>query len=112
MSVRSLEPKSHSFMLRYLLLNLSYKMKFDQPSLLLLLLQYPASAGEPPKGLRGFKKVFLLPGQKQSIALSLSDQDLSIWDETLSGWALVKGSFRVHIGSSSRDIRLTATLTV
>jgi beta-glucosidase len=74
--------------------------------------QYPASAGEPPKVLRGFEKLFLLPGQSQTLAFSFNDEELSIWDESIHNWKLVTGQFGVHVGSSSRDIRLSGSLQV
>lgn len=74
--------------------------------------QYPKSAGEPPKVLRGFEKVHLVPGQSQTLAFSFNDEALSIWDESIHDWSLVTGKFVVHVGSSSRDIRLSAPLPV
>jgi len=49
-----------------------------------LYVQYPASAGEPPKVLRGFQKVRLLASEKRTLAFTLSDEDLSIWDQSRS----------------------------
>jgi beta-glucosidase len=75
-------------------------------------LEYPAAAGEPPKVLRGFEKVRLVPGQTQGLVFTFSNEELSIWDQTTHGWALVKGTFKVHVGSSSRDIRLTGSFNI
>jgi len=75
-------------------------------------LQYPHTAGEPPKQLRGFEKVLLVPGQTETLAFTLRDEDLSIWDQNAHQWAIVRGVFSVHVGSSSRDIRLSAFLHV
>lgn len=75
-------------------------------------LEYPKSAGEPPKVLRGFEKVHLVPGQSQTLAFSFNDEALSIWDESIHDWSLVTGKFVVQVGSSSRDIRLSAPLPV
>ncbi|ELR15774.1 glycosyl hydrolase family 3, C-terminal domain containing protein, partial [Acanthamoeba castellanii str. Neff] len=58
------------------------------------------------------KTVHLVPGQSQTLAFSFSDEDLSIWDESIHDWSLVTGKFVVHVGSSSRDIRLSAPLPV
>jgi beta-glucosidase len=77
-----------------------------------LYIGYPQLVNEPPKQLRGFKKVFLEPGQSQTIDFDLSGRDLSIWDSNAHDWALVKGDFQIFIGASSRDIRLTSQLTV
>ncbi len=65
-----------------------------------------SSVERPPKELKGFQKVFLEPGEKKTITLTFDQTALSFYDETEGGWKAEKGIFRVHIGSSSRDIRL------
>lgn len=71
-----------------------------------LYLGFPAAAGEPPKQLKGFKKVMLNPNERKTVTLPLSPRDTSIWSTSAKGWAQVDGEFRVYVGSSSRDIRL------
>jgi len=77
-----------------------------------LYLSYPVSAGEPPKVLRGFTKVQLAAGAKQTVTFSLTPKDFSIWDVTKHDWSLVWGDFTVLVGASSRDIRLQARVTI
>ena len=78
-----------------------------------LYLGFPASAGEPPKQLKGFHKTAVLaPGDKATVIFVLTDRDLSIWDTSKHGWAKQSGKFDVMVGSSSRDIRLTGSLQV
>lgn len=50
-------------------------------------------------------------GAAVPVSFTLTDRDLSIWDATAHSWALQRGTFAVKVGSSSRDIRLTGTLT-
>ena len=76
-----------------------------------LYLGFPASAGEPPKQLKGFKQVQLAPGESKTVTFALAPRDLSVWDAAAHGWAVAKGSFGVMVGSGSRDIRLTGTLS-
>lgn len=64
-----------------------------------------ASVERPPKELKGFKKVRLKPGEKETVTFSLSKRDLSFWDERTNSWTMEKGQFEVLVGSSSRDIR-------
>jgi len=73
---------------------------------------YPASSGEPPLQLRGFTKIGLAAGAKQTVSWTLSDKDVSIWDVSTHNWALQKGTFNAFVGSSSQDIRLKGTFTV
>src|SRR5207247_8945526 len=64
------------------------------------------SIGEPPKQLKGYQKVFLQPGQTSLITLTLDPQAFAYWNTAQSGWAVGGGTYRILVGSSSRDIRL------
>ncbi|KAH9043593.1 hypothetical protein EDB84DRAFT_1668428 [Lactarius hengduanensis] len=57
-------------------------------------LHFPAQAGEPP------------PGQVQSITITLSRYDLSIWDIVSQSWICPSGTYSLSVGASSRDFRL------
>ncbi len=69
------------------------------------------SVERPPKELKGFAKVNLEPGDKKTVKFELKKQDLSFYDETAGSWVAEKGTFKVLIGSSSRDIRLELEFT-
>jgi len=71
-----------------------------------LYLGFPAYAGEPPKVLRGFQKVWLHPGDETQVLFELTTQDLAIWDVISDDWVVIQGTFNAFIGSSSQDIRL------
>jgi len=76
-----------------------------------LYLTFPASAGEPPLQLKGFQKTALLEaGSSATVQMTLSERDTSIWSVAEHRWASVPGAFGVHVGSSSRDIRLRGEL--
>jgi beta-glucosidase len=77
-----------------------------------LYLDFPATAGEPPLQLKGFEKVVLAPGAKQTVTFPLNGRSISIWDVQTHAWAHVPGQFGVMVGSSSEDIRSTGTFTV
>jgi beta-glucosidase len=72
----------------------------------------PASAGEPPKQLKGFAKVSLRPGQKKHVTLTLDQRAFSIWDSTAQRWTTVGGRYTVSVGDSSRNLPLSAPVTV
>jgi beta-glucosidase len=61
----------------------------------------PASAGEPPRQLKGFQKVTLRPGQSATVRFVLNGHDLSYWDDAADGWVLPDGRFGVYVGDSS-----------
>ena len=73
---------------------------------------YPAAANEPPKQLKGFQKLALGAGICGGVGFPLAAADLQIWDVNSQAWVLVPGTYTVSVGSSSRDIRLTGSLTV
>jgi beta-glucosidase len=68
----------------------------------------PASAGEPPRQLKGFAKVDLAPGAAAVVSFTLGPSALSVWDGGSGGWVLRPGTYRAMIGDSSSDLRATA----
>ncbi|ORX47062.1 glycoside hydrolase [Hesseltinella vesiculosa] len=70
-----------------------------------LYLTFPDAAGEPPKLLRGFEKVFIQKGDKAHVTFPLSGEELSYWDSDVRNWIVPSGTFTAHVGASSRDIR-------
>ncbi|OTA97755.1 glycoside hydrolase family 3 protein [Hypoxylon sp. CO27-5] len=73
---------------------------------------YLGIPNSPPKQLRGFEKVPLSSGESAEITFELTRRDLSIWDVITQGWIVQSGEYAVYIGASSRDIRLTGSITV
>ncbi|KAK4442872.1 glycoside hydrolase superfamily [Podospora aff. communis PSN243] len=65
----------------------------------------------PPRQLRGFDKIKLKPGAKGTVTFNLRRKDLSYWDVRTQNWIVPSGSFGISVGASSRDIRLTGTIT-
>ncbi|EGD72488.1 hypothetical protein PTSG_00514 [Salpingoeca rosetta] len=84
----------------------------DGEEVVQLYLGFPSSAGEPPKQLKGFSRVLVSQGGARTVTFNLTDRDFSIWDTSSHAWKKVKGIFNVYVGASSRDIRLSGTLTV
>jgi beta-glucosidase len=58
------------------------------------------------KNLRGFERVSLEPGEKKTVTFTLTPADLSLWDRSMH-FVVEPGMFRVMVGASSEDIRLT-----
>ncbi|KAK2614825.1 hypothetical protein N8I77_001623 [Diaporthe amygdali] len=78
-----------------------------------LYLTLPSSApAAPPKQLRGFTKLLLQPGASSIATFNLRRRDLSYWDVASQNWVVPKGTFGVSVGASSRDVRLTGSITV
>ncbi|KAK0621951.1 glycosyl hydrolase family 3 N terminal domain-containing protein [Bombardia bombarda] len=78
-----------------------------------LYITLPSSApSAPPKQLRGFAKLKLAAGAKGTATFNLRRRDLSYWDVRQQNWVVPAGSFGVSVAASSRDTRLTGTITV
>jgi beta-glucosidase len=71
-----------------------------------------AAVKRPDKELKGFRKVFLKPGESQTVTLALDSKAFQYYDEARKQWVLEPGKFQVLVGSSSRDIRLTGNVTL
>lgn len=61
---------------------------------------------KPESELRAFKKVYLKPGEEQSITLSFDTSQLAFWDSGRERAILEDGEYTIEIGASSDDIRL------
>jgi len=71
-----------------------------------------AAVARPPRELKAFAKVVLEPGAEQEVTFTLTARDLSYWSALHRRWVLEGGEFRICVGASSRDIRLSASVTV
>jgi beta-glucosidase len=69
------------------------------------------SLPRPLKELKGFKKVFLQPGETQTVSIPLNHGAFAFYDPARSGWVAERGDFEILAGSSSRDLRLKDTFT-
>lgn len=73
---------------------------------------YVAVPGGPVKQLRGFAKVDVPAGSNVTVEFDLLRRDLSEWDVVQQSWVLQQASYPIYVGSSSRDLPLTGTLTI
>ncbi len=72
----------------------------------------PASAGEPPKRLVGWSKVWLNPGESKEVSVSIDPRYLAIYDEKTERWKQEPGSYTIMAGSSSRTLPLTEKISL
>ena len=76
----------------------------------------PTSTGEPPKRLVGFQKVWLEPGEKKQVEITVdpaaSNHPLSTWESAGQRWVTAEGDYQLYVGNSSADLPLRDTLTV
>jgi beta-glucosidase len=65
----------------------------------------------PKKELKGFKRIHLKPHEMQRVAFKLTPDEMALYNKDKK-WVVEPGSFRVMVGSSSRDIRLSGIFKV
>jgi len=79
-------------------------------------LGFPSVAGEPPKRLVAFEKVWLEPGEKKKVQLivdpAATSHPLGIFDSDAQQWKVVDGDYQVYVGNSSANIVLSDSITV
>jgi beta-glucosidase len=63
-----------------------------------------------PRSLVGFRRIALAPGRAARVSFHVDPSQLSYWSADTHGWATARGSRKVFVGASSRDIRLQGTL--
>lgn len=66
----------------------------------------------PVKELKGFKKVFLEVGEEKEVSLTLSKRSFAFFNALSGAYQVESGEFDILVGASSRDIKLTKTVTV
>lgn len=64
----------------------------------------------PLKELKGFAKVFLTSGERQSVALQLDKRSFAFYDPDSRDWLIEQGEYKILLGSSSADIRLESSV--
>jgi len=76
----------------------------DVPQLYLGLPQPATGVIQPPKQLKGFRRVTLRPHRKTRVTLTIGRRALSYWDTPSGRWRVAPGCYRVMLGHSSRNI--------
>lgn len=64
-----------------------------------------SSLPRPVKELKGFKKVWLQPGESVEVVFSIDNSMLSYYDDTKGEWVAEPGQFEALIGASASDIK-------
>lgn len=57
----------------------------------------------PVRELKGFKKVFLQPGESQRLSFPLDDRSFALWQE---GWVVPGGTYTVQVGGLSAKLEI------
>ena len=74
---------------------------------------YPESAvPRDVRNLRAFARVGLAPGETRTVTLRVPAADLAYWDDASGGFVVEPVRYGIHVGSSSRDLPLSASFRI
>lgn len=62
--------------------------------------------------LKGFKKVFLNPGEETEVSLYLNERSFSVYNVDKKDFSVIAGLYTIAIGASVKDLRLKQNLVV
>ena len=63
-----------------------------------------SSLPRPVKELKGFKKVYLAPGESSTVEFVISEEELKFFDDQQHKWIAEQGEFTAHIATSAEEI--------
>jgi beta-glucosidase len=73
-------------------------------------------AGQPPKRLVGFQKVFVEPGESQQAKIIIdpaaTNHPFEVWDYASQGFVTKPGQYTIYVGNSADNTPHTQTLSV
>jgi beta-glucosidase len=82
------------------------------PQLYLALPQPAPGVLQPPRQLKGMRKITLRPGKSRRVKFRIRPRDLSFWDVKANDWKVAPGCYGVKVGRSSRSIALRGVLAI
>jgi len=71
-----------------------------------------AGTPRPRMQLAAFAAVTIAPGESVVVELDADPRSFAYWDTEQDDWTVEPGKYGIHVGRSSRDIRLNADVTV
>ena len=63
-----------------------------------------SSLPRPYKELKGFKKVYLQPGETKEVTITIGNDALSFYDDKAASWTTEPGQFEALVGNASDNI--------
>lgn len=86
---------------------------YDGTEIVQLYVEMPGkSVFSPTRELKGFTRVELRAGEEKKVTILLDDKAFRYWNVKSKRWETEGGTYQIHIGASSEDIRLSAQITV
>ncbi len=66
----------------------------------------------PDRELKAWQKVFVPAGESRRVTLALPRQAFAYWSEARDSWRVQPGMFKILVGASSRDVRLSGKVEI
>jgi beta-glucosidase len=73
---------------------------------------FPSWTGEPPRQLKGFRRVELDPGASEGVTIAFDRRAFSYWDERAGAWRVGRGCYTIAVGGSSRSLPLASQVAM
>ena len=98
-------------------INVTVKVKNTSPvagkEIIQLYVSHLKSAAlQPEKELRNFQKILIAPGKEETVKMEINVNNLAYFDENSSQWIVEPGTYKLMVGSSSKDIRQTSEIII
>lgn len=71
-----------------------------------------SAVSRPTRELKTFAAVDLEVGESRDVELTIRREDLAYWDVRVDRWVVERGTYRVDVAASSRDIRTTVDIEI
>ncbi len=85
---------------------------YDGAEVVQVYVSFPPRSGEPPRQLKGFRRVDLAPGKAARVRFTVSPRMLRIWSNKSGRWIVPGGRYTAYVGTSSRDLPLRAAFHI
>ena len=66
----------------------------------------------PIRELKDFRKIYLEPNEEQTVSITLSKDAFSYYSVENTSFVVDNGAYKIELGSSSRDIKISADATI
>lgn len=66
----------------------------------------------PVKELKGFHKVFLMPGESKVVSIAIEKELLTVFSQSKQHFLLENGTYIIMLASSCRDVRLSCEIEI
>lgn len=74
--------------------------------------QKDATIIRPDRELKGYAKIKLAPGKKQTVTVNIPASEFSCYSTEVHDWTKVAGNYSILVGASCTDIRLTSDVNI